>query len=216
VEAVSMNLFNRLSDLLGIPLPPQEENPAQHLARILREMEDCLAAARTSAALAIAAAQRLAHEVERQRGHARRWAGRTRQALAAGHDDRARAALFRKSAHETAADDLAAQRAAVCLTVESVRASLRALAARLVEARCKQCALLARHETTLSRLELCGSAEPRHRFDQLEAELRRLEEDWAAHVVLDDIISGVSEPFVPEHAVAAELAALKRDLNKEK
>src|SRR5438270_172646 len=143
-----MGVFSRLSDIITAnvhALLDRAEHPERMLAQVIREMEASLARARHYAAAAIAAERHLARELERHRAEARHWREHARQALTAGREDLARRALLRKAEHDNLIRELEPQLAAARQTGDNVRTALRALEARLAEARRRQGAILARH-----------------------------------------------------------------------
>src|SRR5207248_10087415 len=79
-----MGIFCRVSDVITANLNAlldRAEDPEVLLAQVVREMEDGLARARRSAAVAIAAERRLRRERDDHRSRAEHWKGRARDAL---------------------------------------------------------------------------------------------------------------------------------------
>jgi phage shock protein A len=222
-----MGIFSRLSDIFVANLHAlldRAEDPERMIAQIIREMEDGLARARRYAASAIAAERHVARELERNIAEAQQWQSRARQALVAGREDLARRALRRKHEHDELILRLRAQREAAWETSEEVRTALRALEARLAEARRKQAALVARHQAAKARRELCavaaeGIPDPatfRARFDRLEHQLLAFEDEALAlgeiHLAGSGLEGEIGD-LENERAVSQELHALKQELH---
>src|SRR5689334_13758937 len=190
-----MRIFSRISDILTANLNAlldRAEDPEVMLAQVVREMEDGLARARRSAAVAIAAERRLRRERDDHRLRADHWKGRAGEALAADREELARRALARKQEHDALARVLEGQHAAAAQTGQSARTALLALEARLAEARRKQQALLARHRAAQIRVEVhrhlgggrAGVGASSARFDRLEDRLSRCVEELTAEADL--------------------------------
>jgi phage shock protein A len=219
-----MGIFSRVSDILTANLNAlldRAEDPEAMLAQVVREMEDGLARARRSAAVAIAAERQLRREREDHQVRADHWKGRAGEALAAGREDLARLALARKQEHDALAGSLKEQHAEAALTGQSARTALHALEARLAEARQKQRALLARHRTAQVRIEVyrhlgAGRADfgaSLARFDRLEDRLSRRVDELAAEADLDDP-AGLEAEFTDlerQWSLDRELEALRRE-----
>jgi phage shock protein A len=217
-----MGIFSRVSDIITANLNAlldRAEDPEVLLAQVVREMEAGIATGRRSAAVAIAAERRLQREWDDHRAQADHWTGRARDALAAGREDLARRALARKHEHAALAESLAEQHADAAQTSRSARTFLRALEARLAEARRKQRALVARHRTARLRVEVhrdfgtgrAALGASLARFDRLEDQLTRTvdeltaEADLAGPPALETEFSDLDR----DRAIEMELAALK-------
>src|SRR4051812_33075819 len=215
-----MGIFSRVSDIITANLNgllDRAEDPEAMLAQVVREMEAGVAAARRSAAVAVAAERRLQREWDDNRSQADHWTGRAREALAAGREELARRALARKHEHAALAQVLAEQHADASQTGRSARTALRALEARLAEARRKQRTLVARHRTAQVRVAVhrqfgTGRADfgaSLARFDRLEDRLTRTVDELAAAADLDDpaALESAFTDLDRERAIDAELAA---------
>ncbi len=207
-----MGIFTRVSDIITANLNAlldRAENPEAMLAQIIREMADGLSRARPYAAVAIAAERRLRRDRDDNRLQAEHWKGRAAEALASGREDLARRAIERKQEHDAIARTLDEQYTDAAQTAESARTALRALEARLAEARQKQRTLIARHRTAEVRVEVhrhlgagrAGFATSQTRFDRWEDRLTRATDELAAEADLQDTA-----------ALEAEFAALDRQL----
>jgi phage shock protein A len=219
-----MGIFARISDIISANLNgllDKAENPELMIAQVIREMEKGLANAKHYAAGAIAAERRIGRELDQNRTQAALWKTRACQALAAGREDMARRALLRKREHDHLVHCLEAQHAAALATSDKLRASLRALEARLAEARRKQRALLARHRAALARVQVnrvFGAGLPDiagadAQFERLESRLADFEDEVGAQAELAQLQGDLDVDLADrdtERAIEAELEALKR------
>jgi len=136
-----MSYFSRLTDIVTCNLSEmlaQESQPQIAIQRIISEMEEGLAGAGRSVATASASVERLQREMEEQRAEMSRWTDRARKKLAEGQEDQARLALSRKQEIEDVLAGLEQQNEAALATRDHLTTMLRALEARLADARRKQ------------------------------------------------------------------------------
>ena len=135
-----MSYFSRLTDIVTCNLTDilyTEADPVQALRQIIREMEDGLSGAQRSVATAAASEERLNRELEEHRGRCDRWTGQAKEELAAGREDQARLSLVRRQEVEDLIAGVLLQHQAAVATGEHLSTTLRALEARLAEARRK-------------------------------------------------------------------------------
>jgi phage shock protein A len=190
VETRYVTFFSRLTDIVTCNLADLlrgEDDPAAALGRIISEMEEGLAGARRSVATAGAAADRLQNEIQEHRTRIAHWTEKARDELAAGREDQARLALLRKAELEDVVAGLDQQFSAAVGTREHLSTTLRALEARLHEARRRL------HELTTSGTLLRETPDPGGLPDP--AEISALDSARARQI-------------------EAELAELKRSLGK--
>jgi phage shock protein A len=216
-----MGIFSRVSDILTANLNAlldRAEDPEAMLAHVIRTMEDSLARARRSAAAAIAADRRLRREQDDLRNQTDHWKSRAREALAAGREDLARRALARKQEYDALAHSLGERHAEVVQTCQAARATLRALAARLAEARHKQQTLLARHRAAQIRVEVyrqlgTGRTDFGVSLARLEDRLSRRADELDAEADLLDATELEADftDLERQRIVDQELEALKRE-----
>jgi phage shock protein A len=220
-----MGIFARVSDIIVSninALLDKAEDPEKMLAQIIREMEEGLASAKRYAATAIAAERRIGRELDQNRAQAEFWKTKARTALTLKRDDLARRLLARKQEHEDLVQSLEVQHAQALQTSTQVRTALRALEARLAEARRKRRSLLARHGAAKVRVELnrVGAGFPdfhnsQTRFDRLENRLLEYEEELAAQAELHQVGGGLEGEVADlerERAITEELEALRREI----
>jgi phage shock protein A len=145
-----MTYFSRLTDIVTCNLTDllrQADDPVATLDEIVFEMEEGLAGARRSVNTAANNAERLRGEIEAHRNQVTIWKESARQAVAAGRENEARIALARKQELGDVAAGLDQEYAAAVATRDHLETTLRALQARLSDARRK-------------RSELTGDAPP--------------------------------------------------------
>lgn len=178
-----MSYFSRLTDIVTCNLTDilaQEPDPHSAIQKIVREMEEGLAGAKRSVATASGSVARLAREIGEHQIQADQWMEQAKAELQKGNEPGARTALMRKQEIADVVAGLEQQHAAAIATRDHLQTMLRALEARLTEARRKL-----RHveqglteETRAAELEadLEDDFSDTHgcRADQVEAELAAL------------------------------------------
>jgi phage shock protein A len=220
-------MFARVSDIIAAnvnALLDKAENPEKMIAQIILEMEEGLTNARRYAATAIAAERRIGRELEQNRAQAEFWKSRACAALTLNREDLARRMVGRKQEHEDLIQSLEGQHAQAIQTSAQVRTSLRALEARLAEARRKRRSLLARHAAARVRVELqhMGAGFPdfhnaQAKFDRLENRLVDYEDELAALAELHPVCGGLEREGADlerERAISEELEGLRREIGK--
>jgi phage shock protein A len=205
-----MSLLARLSDLIAANLNAmldRAEDPEKLLAEVIRQMEAGLVTARQHGARAIAAERRLERELEQNRTGTAYWKDQANRALGHGREDLARRALARKIEHDDLVGALGPQLAAAHQTSTEVKRALRALEARLAEARRKQRVLLAQHHAVRVRLDV-QRATGRGGFDfqEADAKFQRLENRLAD---LNDELLSQLEVIRPGGDLETELIELE-------
>jgi len=179
-----MSFFSRLSDIVSCKLDDligEQADPTAAMARIVSEIEEGLAGAKRSVTAAAASEERLKAELVERRQQAVWWGDKARQELTQDHEDAARQALMRKRETEDLAAGIEQQLAAATSTREHLSTTMRAIEARLAEARRRQ----AEFQTSMSSATAArppsspGASTPpatvdRARAAQIEAELEAL------------------------------------------
>ncbi|HLJ11670.1 MAG TPA: PspA/IM30 family protein, partial [Planctomycetaceae bacterium] len=123
----------KLDDLIA-----EQGDPPGAMARIISEIEEGLAGAKRSVTAAGNSESRLRAELEERRAQAAWWGSKAREELAADHEEAARQALMRKRETEDLEAGLEQQLAAAVSTREHLSTTMRAIEARLAEARRRQ------------------------------------------------------------------------------
>lgn len=178
-----MSYFSRLTDIVTCNLTQilsQQTDPHQALGQIVVEIEEGLAGARRSVTTATAASERMARELQEHAAQISAWTQRARGALRERNEERARQALARKQEIEDVVAGLEQQHKSAVATQEHLTTMLRALEARLAEARRK----LVGFETGRGAELAAPGAEIESEFDNVvstdEARARRLDQELEA------------------------------------
>ena len=136
-----MNYFSRLTDIVTCNLNDmlaREADPAAAVKKIIAEMEEGLNGARRSVTTATANEERLGKELAELQGQAEQLTDEARSHLRATDESAARLALIRKQEVADVIAGLEQQRKAAHATRDHLSTTLRALEARLSEARRRQ------------------------------------------------------------------------------
>jgi phage shock protein A len=179
-----MNYFSRLTDIVTCNLSEmlaREVDPAAALKRIIAEMEEGLAGARRSVGTAASNEERLRREIAELGGQTDQLTDEAREALRNHDESAARVALIRKQEVVDVVAGLEQQHKAACATRDHLNTTLRALEARLSEARRRQQELQTSVKAAVTTSSLGSSAsleddDPRSRAidDELAALKREL------------------------------------------
>jgi len=181
-----MSFFSRTSDIISRNLSDllaNEPDQVQAIQQIVLEMEQGLAGVRRSVQTAEGNQQRIAGELIEHRGQLTFWSSRAREELSAGREDDARAALLRRKELEDLIGGLQQEHAAAKATRDQLHTTLRAVDARLAEARRMQTLLM---EGTPAAVASLTSSKPaqmqadswdKARVTQVEDELEALKRE---------------------------------------
>ena len=214
-----MGIFSRFSDIVNSNINAildKAEDPEKLVRLMIQEMEDTLVEVRSTAARAIADKKEISRSLGALEQEARDWQAKAELALDKEREDLARAALVEKSRAQAAAEALQAQHHAISDGLEKLNDDIVRLEEKLVDAKTRQQAIFARHQTAARRLEVRKRLHSYRiddamiRFDQFE---RRID-DMEAHAESFDLgkKKGLKDEFSEleaEDAVAKELNELK-------
>jgi phage shock protein A len=142
-----MGIFKRVQDIVASnvnDLLDRAENPEKMIKQVIREMEDAVEAARKYAAQALASQKKLQKEIETNKRMREEWRNKASEAVTAGRDDLARLALTRKREYEAMNESLQSQFDSGQVSCDNLKRTLRALQAKLADAKRKQLMLVAR------------------------------------------------------------------------
>lgn len=151
------NLFKRISDVIAAnlnDLVDRVEDPERMIKQLIREMEENIASAREGVIDAVASEKQLAKELDHQRRQAEDWQQRARRAMEAGNETLAREALLRRKEHDGIVANLEASWQSARRSSERLKTQLRALEAKLEEARLKKGSLVARQRAAQAREQM--------------------------------------------------------------
>ena len=219
------NLFKRISDVIAAnlnDLVDRVEDPERMIKQLIREMEENISSAREGVIDAVASEKQLSKELDSQRRQAEEWQQRARLALESGNETLAREALTRKKEHDGIATSLDASWQSARRTSERLKSQLRALEAKLEEARLKKGSLVARQRAAQAR-EQMDQVQDRfqtgldlnHSLGRMADKVGEMEARMEAREELYGEYSQIEREFLKMETnseVEAELAALKREV----
>jgi phage shock protein A len=151
------NIFKRINDVFAAninDLIDRVEDPERMIKQIIREMEENIRQAKDRVVDAIASEKKLAKEVATHREQAAKWQEKAESALRSGNESLARATLVRKKEHEKVLQSTEPAWKAAASTSEALKNQLRALEAKLDEAKRKRSTLVARQRAAEARQHL--------------------------------------------------------------
>ncbi|MFK7820185.1 MAG: PspA/IM30 family protein [Planctomycetaceae bacterium] len=133
-----MSYFSRLTDIVTCNLSEilkTADDPAAAIADVISEMEEGLSGCERCVHRAERAASDLRGELDEYAGQIGDWMDKAKTALASGDENAARQALLRKKEVEDLLAGLEREHKAAVATHDSLKTTLRALEARISEAR---------------------------------------------------------------------------------
>ncbi len=219
------SMFKRISDVIAAnlnDLVDRVEDPERMIKQLIREMEENINSAREGAIDALASEKLLAKELESQRRQAGECHERARRALAAGNEALAREALLRKKEHDGIVANLQRSWESARGTSERIKTQLRALEAKLAEARLKKGSLVARQRASQA-LDQMDQVRDRfqvgldldHTFGRMADKVGEMEARMEARAELSGEYSESEREFLKmevDAEVEAELAALRQEV----
>jgi len=214
-----MGIFSRFSDIVNSNINAildKAEDPEKLVRLMIQEMEDTLVEVRSTAARAIADRKEISRSLTSLEQEARDWQAKAELALDKEREDLAKAALAEKARAVAAADSLRNQQKVIGDGLEKLNDDIVRLEEKLVDAKTRQQAISARHQTAARRLEVRKRLHSYRiddafiKFDQFEKRI----DDLEAHAESYDlgVKKDLKDEFVDletEDAVAKELRDLK-------
>ena len=214
-----MGIFSRFSDIVNSNINAildKAEDPEKLVRLMIQEMEDTLVEVRSTAARAIADRKEISRSLTSLEQEGRDWQAKAELALDKEREDLAKAALAEKARVVAAADSLRNQQKVIGDGLEKLNDDIVRLEEKLVDAKTRQQAISARHQTAARRLEVRKRLHSYRiddafiKFDQFEKRI----DDLEAHAESYDL--GVKKELKDEFtdlenedAVAKELRELK-------
>ncbi len=219
-----MGIFARLAQLIKSNLNDlisRSEDPEKMLNQIVVDMNTQLIEAKKQVASSIADEKKLMKQTEQELATAAEWERRAMMAVRAGDDALAKEALARKREHDELAAAFRAQWEKQKAAVDQLKLALRALNAKIEEAKRKKTLLVARKkraeaqraiQETMSGLRNASAFEA---FDRMQGKIERLEAEAEASAELQEEYSGdvLAHRFSELEATVgadSDLEALKR------
>lgn len=217
------SLFKRINDVVSAninDLIDRVEDPERMIKQIIREMEENIATAKEGVVEAIASEKQLQKELENNQKQVTEWLNKAELALQNNNEQLARAALARKKEHEAICKVLEPSWQSAKATSDRLKTQLKAIEAKLEEARRKRTSLAARQhaavalqqmDKTLNAFE--SGMKAQGSFDRMEDKVAAMEARTEALAELNNGASKLEQEFLDmeTHAeIDDELAALKR------
>ena len=150
-----MGIFTRFSDIVNSNINAildKAEDPEKIVRLMIQEMEDTLVEVRSAAARSIADKKDLNRKIGALENEKDDWDEKAELAMRKGREDLARAALVEKSRVAAAVEAFKQDYTAVDEGLSKLNEDIARLEAKLEDAKARQKALLARHDTANSRL----------------------------------------------------------------
>ncbi|MEK6234167.1 MAG: PspA/IM30 family protein [Planctomycetales bacterium] len=212
-----MNFFNRLTDIVTSNINSildGSEDPRAAINQIVSEMEQGVGAAHRSATSARTKAAQLRCEVGLYQRKIDFWNAKARESVACDRDDLARRALVRRRELEDVAGALRDELRTADDHAEHLKTTLRALEARLIEARRRQ-NQPATEDVSREPRDAASQADQEDdssRIDRLEREIAQAEAElFSVSEEADALCSPFDATGEDLADVEADLAALKRE-----
>jgi phage shock protein A len=221
-----MGIFARLARLIKSNLNDlisRAEDPEKMLNQIVIDMNAQLIEAKKQVASSIADEKRLAKQAEQEAATSAEWERRAMMAVRAGDDALAKEGLARKKEHAQLAEQYKLQWQKQKQSVDQLKLALRALNAKIEEAKRKKNLLIARKkraeaqkqiQETMSGLRNASAFEA---FDQMEGRINQMEAEAEAGAEIAEEYSGdvLATKFAQLEQTAGadeDLEALKRKM----
>ena len=221
-----MGIFARLARLIQSninDLISRSEDPEKMLNQIVIDMNTQLIEAKKAVASSIADEKRLQKQAEAELAGAKEWERRAMMAVRAGDDNLAKEALLRKKEHDQLAEQFQGQWQKQKQAVDQLKLALRALNAKIEEAKRKKTLLIARKkraeaqkaiQETMSGLKNASAFEA---FDRMAGKIDQIEAEAEAGAELaeeytGDVLAHKFGQLEASHGAEEDLTALKRKM----
>jgi phage shock protein A len=220
-----MSIFSRFTDIINSNLSAildKAEDPEKMVRLIIQEMEETLVEVRTQSARVIADKKEIGRRMERLKGEAVQWEGKAEIALSKEREDLARLALREKTQAEEAVEIMANDLETLETNLEKLGGDITLLQQKLVDAKNRQKALIARSTTATTRLGVkrqlhdVNIDEAMNRFDRYERKMDDLEGEVEAYDLGQRNLADEIADLEADDKVDEELAKLKSRLQKDK
>ena len=218
-----MGIFSRFSDIVNSNINSildKAEDPEKLVRLMIQEMEDTLVEVRSAAARAIADKKGLNRKLAALEGEEKEWQEKAELAVSKNRDDLAKAALAEKSRAADAVAGLREQYGLIEEGLAKLNDDIARLEVKIADAKNRQKALLMRHRTAGSRLELRKKIydykieDALVRFEQFERKMENMEGRVEAYDLgsQNELYRELND-LENSEAVEEELAALKKKIH---
>src|SRR5262245_6570526 len=221
-----MGIFARLARLIKSNLNDlisRAEDPEKMLNQIVIDMNAQLIEAKKQVAASIADEKRLAKQAEQEAASAAEWERRAMMAVRAGDDNLAKEGLARKKEHEQLAEAYKQQWQKQKTSVDQLKLALRALNAKIEEAKRKKNLLIARKKRAEAQKAIqetmhgLRNASAFEAFDQMSTRIEQMEAEAEAGAELaeeytGDVLAHKFQQLEQTAGADEDLVALKRKM----
>src|SRR6516165_2342773 len=219
---MTMGIFSRLADIVNSNINAildRAEDPEKIIRLIIQEMEDTLVEVRSSAVRTIAEKKEIERRLATLEREQEEWQRRAELAITKGREDLAKGALLAKARVAEALSALQSQRQQIEDALAKQNEDITKLQAKLADAKTREKAIAARHETAANRIRLRTHLYDERitdafaRFEHVERALDEMEGkvevfELGRKKTVADELAGLEA----ESAVEEELKALKERL----
>jgi phage shock protein A len=220
----TMGIFSRMSDIFKANVNDQldkAEDPEKMLKQMVIEMEESVNKATLAVGNAIANEKTLERKLLKAREESNNWHQKAMQAVNAGRDDLAKAALEKKALYERNTKDLEPTYQQAKDTSVKMRAQLDTLKSKLDEARTRQNTLIARSQAAKAQKQIAQAfsgvgSDAFSKFDKFESKVEQLESQADAFGQLAGDNTALEDQFkqLDRASTDSELLALKASMGK--
>lgn len=220
-----MGIFSRFQDIINAninSLLDRAEDPEKMIRMMIQEMEETLIEVRTTSAKVIADKKMLERRAISLQKDADEWETKAALALNKNREDLARAALTEQAAATETLEMAHQELDAIEDHLNDLNSEISQLQHKLDDAKAKQKSLLAREQTTRSRLEIrrrFSRDKLNEAFDKFERYERKMD-DMEAEVESYDLgtkdLANEIEDLERNEKVDQAMAKLKAQMNKNK
>ena len=220
------HIFKRINDVISAninDLLDRVEDPDRMIKQVIREMEDNISKAREGVVEAIASEKQLLKELENNKRQSAEWLSKAESALLKNNETLARSALARKKEHDKIINALEPSWQSAKNTSEKLKSQLKALEAKLEEARRKRSSLAARQHAAEARQQMDktlanfdAGIRARTNFERMEDRVTEMEARTEALEELRNDSSQLERDFLDMEISAEideELQSLKDKIN---
>ena len=183
-----MGIFSRISDIFKANVNDtldKAEDPEKMLKQMIIEMEESVNKATLGVAGAIANEKSLERKLAKSRADVTDWENKAVQALQAGREDLAKAALEKKNISDRNVKDLEPIYVQAHQTADKMRQQLNTLKAKLDEARTRESTLIARSQAAKAQKQIAQTfsgvgSDAFGKFDKYEQKIEKVESEAEA------------------------------------
>jgi phage shock protein A len=220
-----MGIFSRIADVFKANVNDaldKAEDPEKMLKQMVIEMEESVNKATLAVANSMAHEKSLLRKIEKAKSDSAEWLHKAQQAVTAGREDLARAALEKKAIQDKNISDLEPVYLTAKSTSDKLRTQLDALKHKLDEARARQGTLIARSQAAKAQKQIAQTfsgvgSDAFSKFDKFETKIETLESQAEAFEQLAGQSTSLDDEFkklTSSSQVEQQLLELKASMGK--